>query len=1210
MFSKHKFPIDDSATLFSPDCVSSTSASTKVSPSCAKSSQLSARPHAPSKQNEYEESINISILSTNSIDVQMRSNSNLQSSVLATEPLYVTSPSGLSNPSLLSDVLLLSSDSISITSPVQSSSNVCCSSNSLGLSSPSDVDDPTFPWEDRHSATMAALQASTDASFAALVSLLQDFLQELRASSPSSPPPTQISSLSPEARPTTQEIQGVQSLSPIAINNSNVKNTTNHTNINTNLNNITTNNYSNNIDSTSTTTSSTTTTNNNTNIKNSTNYATINTTPNTAASNNNTNTNSTSTTITNNKNDDNANNTTTNNISSARSSIKSAKKSKRKAKVAAAAPPLPPCLSSQADFPPLSSSASPMSPDDSLAPTQSFTLSNSWTHSPAVVHSSIISASLPLVHEVSLVNYSQPIEPLSSPSMMSLESQLSEILAVLQQPSSSPLELLWVEDLSDIHQHCIDSGDPEGLTILQEELDKLKCYFLTKSSILSNPEFTAIIIKLQSNHQNCSTWPHPRSLFEYLAALQLLADDQSRNLFSQCIYAFSLHQTSKSKETWEYLISSQHDASRQIYYSRVDCGQSSNQSPLSPLAILAPAPPQFPTPSQATPSSESLTTSSDSVDNLLQPASQRAKKTKRRKGKNSKDSSVILSLIKPPNLLPESALRDVPSFPLLLDTLSSPLSSPIERAWATALEAHGLQLEPDAALSYYQSVGRALLAYFDQKRQLYSTELFLLIDPIDDSHYQSWVQILAALLRHPCVDVYEQCLADEIVFLYSYSQTTGSDEVADQLESKFRLVGEYLCCRSESSRVPLSTFSYPTVPLDSTDMSSPVKYTEDYHSASDDKSFSPLMSSISSVASTSSPTSVTQPLSPVAISSSPQQQSPPDSPYSPEEEMPVYYEEDDDDSVEDSFLFDDYFFSLDLEPGADDSLSLLSTLPLSSEESSSCTEEMNSVPEVPLSSVVVASPSPPPQSTHVVDRGGGGVISTPVCTPPLVGICSPPPPAAFVAAWWEGWKSSNLISDDYTPVDDFSSPPPPVTVEVAWWEGWKSLTLSLYLFLSSFSLAAISSPPPPVTPEVAWWEGWKPFSNTSSSPSVLSTVTSSHPKSRARRLALSTSPLLLVSLLLNVIFFLNVCTLYVFPPDVSSNVLRSEPVSLAPGSSEVGRVLPLSIPDAPSRTLAETPWCSLSLLFQLFPWRTVPCPLSALGRDLDKSSISSISLFS
>ena len=368
------------------------------------------------------------------------------------------------------------------------------------------------------------------------------------------------------------------------------------------------------------------------------------------------------------------------------------------------------------------------------------------------------------------------------------------------------------------------------------------------------------------------------------------------------------------------------------------------------------------------------------------------------------------------------------------------------------------------------------------------------------------------------------------------------------------------------------------------------QYTQDHQSASADKSSSPLMSSISSIESTSSPTSVTQPLSPVAISSSLQQQSPPDSPYSPEEEMPVYYEEDDDDSVDDSFLFDDYFFSLDLEPGTDDSPSLLSTLPFSPEESSSCTKGMNSVPEVPLSPVVVASPSPPPQSTHVVDRGGGGVISTPVCTPPLVGICSPPPPAAFVAAWWEGWKSSHLISDDYTPVDDFSSPPPPVTVEVAWWEGWKSLTLSIYIFLFSFSLAAISSPPPPVAPEVAWWEGWKPFSNTSSSPFILSTVTS-HPKSRARRLAVTTSPLLLLSLLLNVIFFLNVCTLYVFPPDVSSNVLRSEPVSLASGSSEVGRVPPLSIPVAPARTLAETPW---------FPQFTLPviplayCPLSSL----------------
>ena len=89
--------------------------------------------------------------------------------------------------------------------------------------------------------------------------------------------------------------------------------------------------------------------------------------------------------------------------------------------------------------------------------------------------------------------------------MKSLESQLSEILAALQQPSSSPLEVLWVEVLSDIHQNCIDSGGPEDLSILQEELDKLICYFFAKSSVLSNPEFKAIIIKLQSNHRNCST---------------------------------------------------------------------------------------------------------------------------------------------------------------------------------------------------------------------------------------------------------------------------------------------------------------------------------------------------------------------------------------------------------------------------------------------------------------------------------------------------------------------------------------------------------------------------------------------------------------------------------------------------------------------------------------------------------------------------------
>jgi len=60
--------------------------------------------------------------------------------------------------------------------------------------------------------------------------------------------------------------------------------------------------------------------------------------------------------------------------------------------------------------------------------------------------------------------------------------------------------------------------------------------------------------------------------------------------------------------------------------------------------------------------------------------------------------------------------------------------------------------------------------------------------------------------------------------------------------------------------------------------------------------------------------------------------------------------------------------------------------------------------------------------------------------------------------------------------------------------------------------------------------------------------------------------------------------IYVISPDVSSNVLRSEPVSLALGSSEVGRVLLLSIHVAPLlvrrlRLLGGF----LSLLSQLFP---------------------------
>ena len=179
-----------------------------------------------------------------------------------------------------------------------------------------------------------------------------------------------------------------------------------------------------------------------------------------------------------------------------------------------------------------------------------------------------------------------------------------------------------------------------------------------------------------------------------------------------------------------------------------------------------------------------------------------------------------------------------------------------------------------------------------------------------------------------------------------------------------------------------------------------------------------------------------------------------------------------------------------------------------------------------------------------------------------------------------------------------------MTVEVAWWKGWKSLTLSIYLFLFSFSLAAVSSPPPPVTPEVAWWEGWKLFSNTSS-PSILSSVTSRHPRSSAGQLARPTSFLQLFSLLLNLIFFLNICTIYVFPP-MFSGVSQS----LWPRGLQRWDECPLY----PYLSPLIVRWLRflggfLSLLSQLFSWRTVPCLHSALGRDLDKSSISYISLF-
>jgi len=64
------------------------------------------------------------------------------------------------------------------------------------------------------------------------------------------------------------------------------------------------------------------------------------------------------------------------------------------------------------------------------------------------------------------------------------------------------------------------------------------------------------------------------------------------------------------------------------------------------------------------------------------------------------------------------------------------------------------------------------------------------------------------------------------------------------------------------------------------------------------------------------------------------------------------------------------------------------------------------------------------------------------------------------AAWWEGWKATYVISDDYTP-DSVSSPPPLQVAWAAWWEGWKAT----YVISDDYTPDSVSSPP---SLQVAW----------------------------------------------------------------------------------------------------------------------------------------------
>jgi len=139
-----------------------------------------------------------------------------------------------------------------------------------------------------------------------------------------------------------------------------------------------------------------------------------------------------------------------------------------------------------------------------------------------------------------------------------------------------------------------------------------------------------------------------------------------------------------------------------------------------------------------------------------------------------------------------------------------------------------------------------------------------------------------------------------------------------------------------------------------------------------------------------------------------------------EEAVPVYYEEDSDEDDEiDSSLLNDYVL-FELEHGA---------------PAFSDSEELV---EVPVITMVRSSSSPPPSSLVEVREGERHIVNS-FTEYISLDVISLSPSQVPVTAWWEGWKSSsNLISDDYTPMEEVSSLPSLQLTVAAWWEGWKS----------------------------------------------------------------------------------------------------------------------------------------------------------------------------
>ena len=90
--------------------------------------------------------------------------------------------------------------------------------------------------------------------------------------------------------------------------------------------------------------------------------------------------------------------------------------------------------------------------------------------------------------------------------------------------------------------------------------------------------------------------------------------------------------------------------------------------------------------------------------------------------------------------------------------------------------------DSEDALAQYLELGQDFVSYFDVKRALYSEPEFL-FPRRQDPCYHSWMELLAALLRHQNLDEFKQNLADQILFFYSRILNDDRQEDIDLLYS-------------------------------------------------------------------------------------------------------------------------------------------------------------------------------------------------------------------------------------------------------------------------------------------------------------------------------------------------------------------------------------------------------------------------------------------